>query len=90
MEDKIGEGAHGVVSICTSKKNQKKYAVKIMGTDEEKTSMIKKNIRLMKYLKHDNIINHRVLFLNEAKKTSYLVMEYAPYPTLKGLRVTTN
>ena len=41
----------------------------------------------MKCLNHENIIKYKALYLDKAKRISYLIMDYIPYPTLKGVRV---
>jgi len=49
--------------------------------------MYRKNFLTMKCLNHENILKYRALYLDKAKQTSYLVMEYLPYSTLKGLKL---
>lgn len=58
-----------------------------MKLDEEISFMYRKNFLTMKCLNHENILKYRALYLDKAKRTSYLVMEYLPYPTLKGLKL---
>ena len=58
-----------------------------MKLNEEISLMYRKNFRTMKCLSHENILKYRSLYLDKASQTSYLVMEYLPYPTLKGLKL---
>ena len=58
-----------------------------MRLDEEISFTYRKNFLTMKCLNHKNILKYRALYLDKPKQTSYLVMEYLPYPTLRGLRI---
>jgi maternal embryonic leucine zipper kinase len=59
-----------------------------MKLNEEISLMYRKNFRTMKCLNHPNILKYRSLYLDKTSQTSYLVMEYLPYPTLKGLKLS--
>lgn len=69
---------------CILKSKKELMAVKIMRTDDELLTMVRKNFLTMKCLKHDNIIHYKSLYLDKIKKKGYLVMEYIDYATLKG------
>lgn len=53
-----------------------------MHIDEEKKSNLKKNFRIVRCLKHDNIVPYRALYLHRGQNTCYLVMEYCEYPCI--------
>lgn len=72
---KIGHGSQGEV-FC-AKHNDNYYAIKkIKNLTREKMKSVKKEIEIMKKIKHDNIIKlHEVLY-DEENKIIYLVMDY--------------
>ena len=79
----MGEGAHGVVRTCVHKETGRTYAVKMQHMQEEQIRFLKTNFISIRQLKNDNIIGYKALYLDSAKHTCHLVMEYAPFPHLK-------
>jgi serine/threonine protein kinase len=61
---KLGEGASAAVYTCISKKDGKKYAVKISRGDVELLRISKRTFKIMKRLNHPNIIKAKCLYLN--------------------------
>jgi serine/threonine protein kinase len=82
MGKKIGEGANGLVRLCTHRKKQQVFAVKTMMMDEEHILSLKKNFLTVRALQHPNIIKYRAIYLDMKKHLSYLVMEYLSLPSL--------
>ena len=55
--------------------------------DEEHCLGLKKNFINIKALKHANIIRYRALYIDLAKHSAYLVMDYFPCKTLLELNL---
>ena len=70
----IGEGAFGKVKLARHIPTGEKVAIKILNKERIDINKIKKEIKILKKLKHINIIQlYEVL---ETKKHLYIVMEY--------------
>ena len=83
---KIGEGAYGIVFKCRHKESGQCVAIKkFIETDED--SLIKKialrEIRLLKQLKHCNLVNLLEVF--RRKRKYHLVFEYCDHTLLNEL-----
>ena len=89
IEQKLGQGAHGVVKKCIHKQSKKVYAVKILKMEDEHFRSIRTNFISIKQLKNDHIIKYKALYLSSKNRVCHLVMEYLPYKRLhKGLEQT--
>lgn len=62
------------------------YAVKIVRSgDVEIQNNVKRTFNNTRCLRHINICQDIELFINEKMETSYLVMEYCPFPSLESI-----
>jgi serine/threonine protein kinase len=55
--------------------------------DEEHCLQLKKNFIAIKALRHPSIIRYRALYIDLAKHSAYLVMEYFPCKNLLELEI---
>uniref|UniRef100_A0A1I8IU89 cyclin-dependent kinase n=1 Tax=Macrostomum lignano TaxID=282301 RepID=A0A1I8IU89_9PLAT len=83
---KIGEGAYGVVFKCRHRFSGELVAIKKF-TESEEDPLIHKiamrEIRMLKQLKHDNLVNLLEVF--KRKKRLHLVFQYIDTPCLTRL-----
>jgi len=71
---KIGEGAAGEVFVATTKKTNKKVAVKKMALNGESLKLLITEISIMKTSHHDNIVDYIDSYIVEDQL--WVVMEY--------------
>lgn len=81
--DKIGEGSNGLVRKCYLKSTGEIFAVKSIDMEEEQIMFLKNNFKYIKSLSHPNIIRYQVMYLDNRKKTCYLIMDYDNNASLK-------
>ncbi|KYR01992.1 putative protein serine/threonine kinase [Tieghemostelium lacteum] len=77
MGPQLGEGASCKVYLVTEKRTQRKYAAKVIPTYKifrKGFSLISKEISIVKYLDHPNIIKMYDCFCTE--QNVYIIMEY--------------
>ncbi|XP_071484636.1 cyclin-dependent kinase-like 1 [Diadema antillarum] len=88
---KIGEGSYGVVFKCRHKDTGTIVAIKRF-VESEDDPLIKKialrEIRMLKQLKHENLVNLKEVF--RRKKKLHLVFEYCDYTVLNTLEANPN
>ncbi|XP_063598506.1 serine/threonine-protein kinase stk11-like [Penaeus indicus] len=81
MGDKLGEGSYGKVKECLDSTTLQRRAIKIM---KRKTlrripngdQNVQREIRLLRRLRHHNVISLYDVYHNEAKGKIYMVMEF--------------
>ena len=83
MLQKIGEGAHGVVSKCLKKGTNKMYAVKTIRWEDEHFRSLRTNFMTIKKLKQKSLIKYKALFINDKIRVCHTVLEYFPHPPLR-------
>ena len=81
---KLGEGSNGIVYRVVNKKDNKKYALKIINNHKD----LKINIDILKEIKNENIIKYYdYFFLKENTfdeiQRLYIIMEYCKYKDLR-------
>ncbi|CAD8187458.1 unnamed protein product [Paramecium octaurelia] len=78
LESILGQGSYATVRLCVEKNSKVKYAIKIYDkskiNDNQKMNNIKREISILKRIKHNNII--KLIYAIEDKKSINLVMEY--------------
>ena len=50
--------------------------------EQEHILEIKRSFLIMRELKHPSICHYKALYLDNAKRVAYLVMEHFPFPSL--------
>ena len=80
---KIGEGAHGVVSKCINKKDNRVYAAKTIRWEDEHFRFLRTNFINIRQLRHKSIIKYKALFINDKIRVCHTILEYFPHPSLK-------
>ena len=75
INDIIGRGAFGEVVLGTHIESDRKYAIKMLETSTLRPGSLKAEVRILKELRHPNIVSLRDVFATE--EYVYLVMEYA-------------
>ncbi|XP_064108923.1 serine/threonine-protein kinase STK11-like [Macrobrachium nipponense] len=81
LGDKLGEGSYGKVKECLDKDTLQRRAVKIM---KKKTlrripngdQNVRREIRLLRNLRHKNVINLIDVYHNDEKGKIYMVMDF--------------
>jgi len=58
MLEKIGEGAYGIVCKCRNKRDGKTYAVKVIDTEGEDDSAIRKEIEILKSCDSEKVVRY--------------------------------
>ena len=85
-EGVVGEGSYGVVIKCRHKETNQVVAIKkFLESDEDQTvkKIAMREIRMLKRLRHDNLINLIEVFRRRRKL--YLVFEYVDHTVLDEL-----
>ncbi|CAK93654.1 unnamed protein product (macronuclear) [Paramecium tetraurelia] len=84
LESILGQGSFATVRLCVEKSSKVKYAIKIYDkskiNDNQKMNNIKREISILKRIKHNNII--KLVYAIEDKKSINLVMEYSSNQSL--------
>lgn len=57
--------------------------MKCIDMEEEQIMFLKNNFKYIKSLNHPNIIRYHVMYLDNRKKTCYLIMDYDNNASLK-------
>jgi len=86
QEGVVGEGSYGVVVKCRDRDSGQVVAIKkFLETDEDQTvkKIAMREIRMLKRLRHDNLINLIEVFRRRRKL--YLVFEYVDHTVLDEL-----
>ena len=82
----IGEGTYGVVLKCRHKETGQIVAIKKFKESDEDEQVRKtalREVRILKQLKHDNIVN--LIEVLRRKGKLYLVFEYVDHTILEDL-----
>ena len=73
---KLGQGSNSEVFQAEEKKSKRKVAVKIVNTEEEQNSvLVKRELEILKTLKHPNILSFIECFEFKDPPSVYLVFE---------------
>ncbi|KAG8039533.1 hypothetical protein G9C98_008176 [Cotesia typhae] len=87
----VGEGSYGIVIKCRHRETGEIVAIKKFLETEEDVHVRKmafREIRMLKKLRHDNLVNMIEVF--RRRKRFYLVFEYLDHTVLDELEVSSN
>ena len=81
LKDKIGKGSSAKVYICEDTDTGKLYAAKRIKIDKIskgfKLQQLEREIRIMRSLKHENIVSLHEVLQSKEKKSACIILEYA-------------
>ena len=58
-----------------------------MKVEQEHIVTIKRDFITLKELNHPNIIRYKALYVEQEKRTAYLVMEYVSFPSFDKIKL---
>lgn len=88
MQEKLGEGASGVVYKCMKKNGAGPYAAKQTKCEAEQVFFMKNSYNAIKKLKHQSIIKYKSIYITSRLNKAFLLMEWFPHPDLSYVKLT--
>jgi serine/threonine-protein kinase len=86
IEEKIGQGAMGVVYKATFEPSGQLVAVKVVSQDQaargNAVDRFQRESDILKQFRHPNIVQHVGMGFSRSRNLSYYAMEFVPGPTL--------
>jgi len=58
MEEKLGEGAYGIVCKCRNRRDGKTYAVKVIEMEGDNDAAVRKEVEILKKLDSDTVVRY--------------------------------